>query len=174
MELEKNHEEGRPNVAFLMVQVGGRAAQEFARLLEPLQFTPPDAGILRQLGLSPGISQQELANRLGMHASRLVAILDTLQERGLLFRKTDAEDRRVYRLELTEAGHDALHAIGLAARAHDEVMCAGLDDAERTQLGNLLERIADRHGPMPGVHPGYKTLGEGGGNRREAEASGTK
>ena len=174
MEIQEKDSGPRRSAAFLLVQVGARAAQEFARLLEPLQLTPPDAGILRTLGQSPGISQQELANRLGMHASRLVAILDTLEEHGLLFRKTDAEDRRVYRLELTEAGHDALHAIGLAARAHNEVMCAGLDDAERTQLGNLLERIADRHGLVPGVYPGYKTLGKGGGDRREAEASVTK
>ena len=170
MNSEKNTG-GSPNVAFLMAQVGARATQELARLLEPLQLTPPDAGILRQLGLSSGISQQQLAKRLGMHASRLVAILDTLEKRGLLLRKAHAEDRRVYRLELTETGQDALHAIGLAARAHNEVMCAGLDDAERAQLRDLLERIAAKHGLVPGVYPGYKTLGTSGGNRREAEAS---
>jgi len=171
MNSEKNTG-GSPNVAFLIAQVGARAAQEFARLLEPLQLTPPDAGILRTLGQSPGISQQELANRLGMHASRLVAILDTLEERGLVLRKARAEDRRLYALELTEMGRDALHAIGLAARAHNEVMCAGLDDAERAQLRDLLEKIAANHGLVPGVHPGYKTLGKGGGNRHGGRSIG--
>src|SRR5208282_4091843 len=97
-------EAGIPSVALLLAQVGGRAAQKFARLLEPLRFSPPDAGILRLLGHSAGISQQELAKRLGMHASRIVAILDTLEERGLVMRKAHAEDRRAHRLELTETG----------------------------------------------------------------------
>ena len=163
-------EAGIPSVALLLAQVGGRAAQEFARLLEPLRFSPPDAGILRLLGHSAGISQQELAKRLGMHASRIVAILDTLEERGLVMRKAHAEDRRAHRLELTETGRDALHAIGLAERAHDEVMCAGLDETERAQLRTLLERIAARHGLVAGVRPGEKTPGKGSGGSRGAEA----
>jgi len=144
MALERDHE--RPNVASLMSQIGTRAAQEFARLLQPLRLTPYDAGVLRALGQSPGVSQQELAGRLGMHASRLVAILDTLEERGFVARKARAEDRRVYAVELTEAGGDALHAVGLAARAHNEVMCAGLNEAERAQLRELLEKVAEGQG----------------------------
>ncbi len=154
MEMERVPE-GRPNVASLLSQIGARAAQEFARLLQPLRFTPYDAGVLRALGQSTGISQQELANRLGMHASRLVAILDGLEERGLVVRKARAEDRRVYSLELTEAGGDALHAIGLAERAHNEVMCAGLDENERAQLRDLLEKVANRHGLTAGERRRY-------------------
>jgi DNA-binding MarR family transcriptional regulator len=162
MRSEKS-EKGRPTVAFLLAQVGGRAAQEFGRLLEPLRFAPPDAGILRLLSLSPGLSQQELANRLGMHASRLVAILDGLEERGLVARKALAEDRRVYSLELTESGRDALRAIGRAAQAHEEAMCAGLSEPERAELRTLLEKIGAQQRLAPGVHPGYKTLRKGEG-----------
>jgi DNA-binding MarR family transcriptional regulator len=145
-------------VAFLLAQVGARAAQELGRMLSPLHLTPPDAGILRLLSLSPGISQQELANRLNMHASRLVAVIDALEERALVARAENSEDRRIYSLHLTEAGKEALHAIARVARAHEDALCAGLSAAERRQLARLLQKIAGRQGLAPGVHPGYRNL----------------
>jgi DNA-binding MarR family transcriptional regulator len=152
-------EKARTSVAFLLSQVGGRAAQEFARLIAPLNFTPPDAGILRLLSLSPGISQQDLAARLNMHASRLVAIIDALEERGLVVRVANPSDRRTYALELSNQGREAFNAIGRVSQAHEEIMCQGLSNEERAQLRALLEKLATNLGLAPGIHPGYRTLG---------------
>jgi DNA-binding MarR family transcriptional regulator len=163
--VDRKPERKYTSTAFLLAQVGARAAQEFAKALAPLNFVPSDAGILRMLGRSPGMSQQELARRLDMHASRLVAVIDALEERGLVDRKPNAEDRRLYSLELTRAGTEALSAIGQVARAHDDAICAGLDSAERLQLGALLEKVAGRLGLTPGVHPGYRNLGAAGADK---------
>jgi DNA-binding MarR family transcriptional regulator len=161
------------SIAFLLSQVGGRAAEEFSKLLAPLNLTPPDAGILRLLNLSPGISQQELAGRLGMHASRLVAMIDTLEERGLVARTANVNDRRVYSLQLTDAGRDAWAAIGRLSQVHEDVMCAGLSETERKQLAGILKKIADRHGLAHGIHPGYRSLGQARA-KGDAKAPGTK
>lgn len=151
------------SVAFLLAQVGACASDEFAKVLAPLKFTPGDAGIIRLLKSSPGISQQELARKLEMHASRLVAVIDALESRGLLARQANATDRRTHSLELTDAGSEALRQIGQVARRHNEAVCASLDDNERNQLAELLGRIAGQYGLRPGVHPGYKNLGRNGG-----------
>jgi DNA-binding MarR family transcriptional regulator len=145
--------------AFLLSQIGGRSAQVFAKMLEPLRLAPADAGILRLVGLTPGVSQQQLARRLGMHASRLVAMIDTMEERGLVVRKAHASDRRSHALELSQAGREALQSIAGAARQHEQEMLAGLGDAERAQLRALLEKVAAQHGLAQGVHPGYRNLG---------------
>ena len=147
-------------VAFLLAQVGAGAARRFAKALEPLKFTPSDAGILRLLGRSPGISQQELAKRLDMHASRLVAVIDDLEKRGLAAREPNREDRRVYSLQLTDAGRQALAEIGVVARAHNEAICEGLSEVERIQLAGMLEKIGGTLHLHPGVHPGYRNLGK--------------
>jgi DNA-binding MarR family transcriptional regulator len=156
----KPNENAPPRIAFLLSQVGGRAAQEFARLLVPLKLTPADAGILRLLMHSEGISQQNLAKALNMHASRLVAVIDVLESDGLLVREPHATDRRLYSLKLTSKGNDRLRTIGELARQHNELMCAGLSSGECAQLESLLEKIADRHGLVPGVHPGYRDMGK--------------
>jgi DNA-binding MarR family transcriptional regulator len=143
------------SAGFLVAQVGAHAAAQFAKLLKPHGFTPHDAGILRLLSRSPGISQQDLAKRLRMHASRLVGVLDELGERGLVERRPSTKDRRFYELHLTGKGEEALMTIGKRAREHHRKLLESLSDDEQAKLASMLSRIAEHQGLNPGVHPGY-------------------
>src|SRR5882724_9890646 len=148
-------------LAFLLAQVGAHAAMRFGERIARLNLTPPDAGILRMLGASGGLSQQELSARLGIHPSRLVAILDALEQQRLVERQPNADDRRQYALHLTEKGQGTLGEIGRIAREHKESLCGALTAAEREQLGELLQKIATDQGLTPGVHPGYRRMRPG-------------
>ena len=150
-------EEGHP--AFLLAQVGAHAASQFAERLGALQLSPPDAGILRLLRTTSGISQQELSARLKIHPSRLVAILDNLERRGLVERRANPDDRRLYSLHLTADGGEMLNSIGRIGREHQDALLASLSAEERVQLNGLLQRIADQQGLARGIHPGYQRLG---------------
>ena len=143
-------------LAFPPAQVGAHAALRFGERISLLDLTPPDAGILRMLSVSGGLSQQELSARLGIHPSRLVAILDALEERRLVERRPNTDDRRQYALHLTEKGQGKLGEIGRISREHIESLCVSLTVAEREQLGELLQKIATEQGLSPGVHPGYR------------------
>ena len=149
----------RGSTAFLLAQIGAHAATQFGERLKSLQLTRAHAGILRLIGLTPGLSQQELARRLTILPSQLVALLDELQERGFIERRQDATDRRTYALHLTTSGREILGQIGRIAREHDDAVCAALNTHERQQLNALLGRIAEQQGLTPGVHPGYRGLG---------------
>lgn len=146
-------------LAFLLSQVGAHAAAGFAERLEPLGLKPPHAGILGVLKQANGLSQQALCEKLGVFPSRLVALLDELEKRGLVERRDSPHDRRSHALSLTDAGRSALDKIGRVGREHQNHLCAGLNDAERAQLAGLLRRIAAEQGLTPGVHPGYRKLG---------------
>jgi DNA-binding MarR family transcriptional regulator len=143
------------STAFLIAQIGAHAAARFAERLSGLALLPAHAGILRVIGSSAGVSQQELSARLGMLPSRLVPLIDALEERGLLERRDNAADRRLYALHLTDRGAKTLTEVGRVARLHDDELCAALDTKERELLGGLLRRIADEQGLTPGVHPGF-------------------
>jgi DNA-binding MarR family transcriptional regulator len=145
--------------AFLLSQVGAQASAGFAERLAPLNLTPPHVGILRVINEAGGLSQQALGERLGMFPSRLVVVLDELEQRGLVERRTNPADRRSHALHLTEAGHKSLEEIRRIARAHEEALCASLDASERAQLTSLLSRIAAHQQLTPGIHPGYRKLG---------------
>ena len=148
---------GQP--AFLLAQVGAHAASQFAERLGVIELAPSDAGILRLLRIAAGLSQQELAAKLQIHPSRMVAILDNLEKRGLVERKANPDDRRLYSLHLTPAGGEALERIGRVAREHQEALLSSLSKEERDTLSTLLLRIADQQGLVRGVHPGYQRLG---------------
>jgi DNA-binding MarR family transcriptional regulator len=153
---------GRGSTAFLLAQVGSQAATRYAERLEPLNLTPAQSGMLRVLGNKSGISQQALAEVLSILPSRLVVLVDELEERGLVERRDSAEDRRVYELYLSAKGREALESVGRVARAHDEAFLSPLTPDERAQLRELLTRLADHEKLTPGVHPGYRRIGSSG------------
>jgi DNA-binding MarR family transcriptional regulator len=147
------------SVAFLLSQVGAHASARYAERLEPLGLKPPHSGILFVIEQADGLSQQALGEKLGVFPSRLVAILDELEERGLVERRDNPADRRSYALYLTKAGREALEQIRRVGRAHQDTLCAALDETERAQLAGLLSRIAAEQGLTPGVHPGLRKAG---------------
>ncbi len=126
-------------------------------------MTPPQAGILRMLARSGGLSQRDLAERLGIYPSRLVSLLDEMETAGLLVREANAEDRRLYSLQLTAAGRDRMGELERVSREHNEALCSSLTVEERAQLESLLNKIAQQQGLTPGVHPGYSSMGKSAG-----------
>ena len=150
---------GGGSTAFLLAQVGAHAASQFGGRLARLRLSRPHAGILRLISQSPGLSQQELGRRLAILPSRLVALLDELQEKGLIERRDDTEDRRTYALHLTTSGRKVTKQIGRIAREHDDAICAVLNKEERLKLNALLGRIAQAQKLSAGIHPGYRLMG---------------
>jgi DNA-binding MarR family transcriptional regulator len=142
----------------LLAQVGAHAARQFAERLTPLKLTPPHAGILRRLAQSSGVSQRELAAQLGMHASRLVGVVDEMESLGLVVREANTDDRRTYSLQITPKGRETLKEIAKISHQHNEALQAALTPEERETLAALLQRIADQQGLTRGVHPGYSRL----------------
>ena len=145
--------------AFLLTQLGTHVAQEFATRVAELDLTPPQAGLLRAIALGPGRSQQALARYLGTPATRLVALVDGLEQRGLVERRRNPDDRRLYAVYLTDAGRRFMGELSRVAREHDDALLGGLDADERAQLHALLTRVARARNLTDGVHPGYRTLG---------------
>jgi DNA-binding MarR family transcriptional regulator len=150
---------GGGGLAFLLAQVGAHAAMRFQQKLAPLALSAPHVGMLRALRDAAGMSQQQLATLLGIHPSRLVALIDELEARGFLERQASPDDRRSHSLRVTEDGKKALAEVMRIANKHQAELCAALDAKERGQLAGLLERIVEQQGLTPGVHPGFKLMG---------------
>ena len=150
----------RTDIAFLVAQLGAYAAERFGERAAALDFTRPQAGLLRLISREPGLSQQAVARRLGTPPSRLVALVDGLEERGLIERRRNPGDRRNYALHPTAAGEQAMAALSQASLEHEQAISAPLTQAERAQLSELLGKLAAAHGLVPGIHPGYRNLSE--------------
>ncbi len=138
--------------AFLLSQLGALASARFAERARELGLTPSDAGVLRLLGRSPGLSQRSLADRLGAVPSRVVPLIDSLEARGLVARVRSSTDRRNYELRLTAEGTKVLGKLrGIAERQEAELL-APLTSEQSAQLGSLLAMLASAHALDTDLH----------------------
>jgi DNA-binding MarR family transcriptional regulator len=159
---------GEPlGVAFLLAQLGAHAAERMTERLKAIGLTPAHLGLLHLIARDPGQSQQVVAERLGVHPSRIVALIDDLERQGFVERRRNRDDRRLY--ALYPPSDDKMHEIAQIAVAHEHDICSALSPAERGQLKELLIRIVRQQGLTPGVHPGYRHLRRGKGPRKRRD-----
>jgi len=97
--------------------------------LEPYGLTVTQFAVLTALGEEPGLSNADLARRAFVTPQSMHAVLQDLESRRLLVRRTHPRHRRVLQAELTEAG---ARTLGEAAGVVDEV--------EERMLGKLSDR----------------------------------
>jgi DNA-binding MarR family transcriptional regulator len=140
--------------AFLLSQLGALASARFAERARELGLTPSDAGVLRLLGRTPGLSQRSLADRLGAVPSRVVPHIDSMEARGLVARRRSRADRRNYELRLTAEGTKVLGALRGMAEQHEAELLAPLTSEQSTQLGSLLAQLAGAHALDTDLHRG--------------------
>ncbi len=91
----------------------------------------------------PDITQSELARRLGIERSGLVAIVDDLEGRGYLRRTAVPGDRRVQALRPTQVGVEAFAEAIAQAEAHEARLLQVMSEDEKAQLLALLRAIRE-------------------------------
>jgi DNA-binding MarR family transcriptional regulator len=149
------HEAPR-SVGFLISQLGFFSSKGFMEALEPVGIGPREFLLMRFVDASEGQSQQALAERLGVPPSRMVALVDHLEEAGFVERRPDPEDRRVRGLHLTRKGRGALERAGKIAIDYETQLCAGINREERELLIDLLQKLQSGQTVLGGVHPGMR------------------
>lgn len=148
------------SVGFLLSQLGFFAAGNFAEALKPVGISPPEFLLLRFVDAKAGQAQNALAERLAVPPSRMVALVDSLEERGLIERRTDAKDRRVRTLHLTDQGMACLGKASEVALDYERDLCAPLEEGERDALIDLLQKLAAGQTDLGGVHPGLRRIAD--------------
>jgi len=88
-----------------------------------------------------GATQSDLVQHSGRDKAQLARLIKGLRERGLLTGEADDADRRNVRLQLTDEGHAIQRTLRQQARKLEARAVAGLDNAERRQLVELLQRV---------------------------------
>jgi DNA-binding MarR family transcriptional regulator len=94
-----------------------------------------------------GIRMSDLARSVVLSKSGLTTLVDRLEDRGLLRRVADPDDRRAIRITLTERGRARFRG---AAEVHvtgiDRYFASHLTEGEAGVVANVLERIQSEVG----------------------------
>lgn len=125
----------------------------FLQELGEIGLTPVQYAALQTVAHAPGLDQRTLAGSIALDTSTTGGVIDRLEQRGWLERRTAPDDRRVRQLWLTEAGRQVLdQATPGVQRAQTQIL-APLDAAERATFLRLLHRLVETnnaHSRAPG------------------------
>lgn len=106
------------------------------------EVTPGQFGVLQVIAANPGLTQTALGKTIGIDRSTVVAVIDRLEERGLVVRAASPRDRRSRALRLSEAGERSLKRLKERVRGHERRTAAPLGPGERERLMELLKNLA--------------------------------
>jgi DNA-binding MarR family transcriptional regulator len=83
-----------------------------------------------------------LARDIGADKTRIICVLDDLEERGLIHRQPDPADRRARLLSLTPAGRQLRDAVQAAIQQREDLLLARLPEEDRRGFLNALQALA--------------------------------
>lgn len=87
-----------------------------------------------ELSKEDGIGMLELSRRVAMDKANTSRVLGDLVSKGLVFRKEDADDKRLLRLYLTEKGKAVCFEVGTAMEKWRDILTEGLTQEETEQM----------------------------------------
>jgi DNA-binding MarR family transcriptional regulator len=113
----------------------------FGSVLAELDLTPMQAHALRLLEPDRPIPMSELAEHLSCDASNVTGIVDRLEGRGLVERRSADGDRRVKALAVTPAGAEVREQV-VERMSTPPAWIAGMSADDRRALADILGRAA--------------------------------
>jgi DNA-binding MarR family transcriptional regulator len=117
--------------------------RHIAGITEPYGVTMQQYNVLRILrGAQPGpLPTLEIGERLIERMPGITRLLDRLEEKGLVRRERDVQDRRLVNCWITKAGLDLLAEMDEPILNADEVLMRQLSKKDIATLIRLLDRV---------------------------------
>jgi DNA-binding MarR family transcriptional regulator len=132
----------RARLGYLLKHAQQRLAEFTAPALAPFGITGRELAVLMSIDDLTPLSQQDVADRLGVDRTTMVTLIDGLEDKDLVVRRPDAEDRRRNVVVLTGAGQATMAEAAEAAEAAEQQFLAQLSAAEVASLRAALQAIA--------------------------------
>ena len=133
-------------IPFLMHDIAQRSRYRFDARARSRGMTRAQWRVLIMLSRVDGPTQSDLAEMLDVERITLCRMVDRLAEAGMVERRADPSDRRVWRLHLTERATPVVDELSAIANEMEEDMLEPLSAKQREVLTHLLTTVRDHMG----------------------------
>ena len=137
----KPHPPMTERLGYLLKHVQLRFFEFSASVLAPLGVSGQEAAVMRAIDSPEPLSQGDIARRMRIDRTTMVALIDDLERKGLAQRRQDPGDRRKNVVELTGAGRETLRLANEAAGEAEQVFLSPLSPEERDQFITALRAL---------------------------------
>ena len=127
--------------SLLIVQLARGARRRIEEAVAPTGLRPNEVLVLVHLRERGPSAQQTLVELMCVDPTNIVAVLNSLEDAGLIERRRDRSDRRRAIVALAAPGEQLLAQVDRAFRQVDDEILAGLTLTERQTLTGLLSDL---------------------------------
>lgn len=128
-------------LGFLLADISRLMRRRFDSAARTLGVTSPQWRILVTVLRDPGASQTWLTEQLEVERITMCRMIDRLERAGLLERREDATDRRIWRIFLTDAAHPLMDRLQDVAASLIGRLLEDFQTEERSRLNGDLAKI---------------------------------
>lgn len=129
------------SIGFLIAKAYRRGHALFKEQLDIFDITPQQFCLLAFLWQEDGLSQTELSNKSQIDRTTIGGLIDRLEKIELVKRLPQPEDRRAYRICLTEKGKRLENELGDIARKVTEIFLEPIAGEEVDMLRIILQKL---------------------------------
>lgn len=127
------------SIGFLLSKGYQRAWALLREEIEVYDLTPPQFGLLAFLWLQDGMTQVELSEKGQIDRTTVGGLIDRLEKNGLVERRPHPQDRRAYKIHLTDQGKKMEGPLSECASRALAKLTNGLSGNEVNELTRMLE-----------------------------------
>jgi DNA-binding MarR family transcriptional regulator len=130
-------------LGYLLKHAHLRHAELTAAAMAPHGISGRECAVLVAVDDQVPQSQQEVARRLAVDRTTMVALIDELEAKGLVERRPAADDRRKNVVALTDPGRETLARALRATEEAEREFLARLSAGDAATFRRLLRVVAD-------------------------------
>lgn len=149
---------GNSTIGYLIADLSRLFGRVFDRRASHLGLTRVQWRALKRIHQSEGITQSELADLLDMEPIAVGRVIDRLQKAGFVERRSDPDDRRVWRLHLLPPSDAVMHDIEAVAVSVREDCLAGIEATELATALKVLGQIRENLSQLDRASRGESSL----------------
>lgn len=140
--LQEYHDVLAPhNLAYQVKLLSQSFARRLQAVLDPYGLTPAHWGVLCCLWQEDGIATITISQRLHQLGGTFTSVLENMEKQGLIHRERDPDDRRVWRVWLTEKAEKLKIVLPPLVKELEQELYKCLSPEELQQFSQMVDRL---------------------------------